>query len=102
MMPHAYVIVRIVPTGGRAGIVRAFVLTPYDLELLTSEVHHYGPGTRLDVLVGGDRADLADVTTALAAIEARGVDVSVSLAAPRTHRATSKEDTHVPSMSYGR
>ena len=83
MTPHAFVIVRIVPTDGRAGIVRAFALTPYDLELLATEIHHCASGTRLEVTVGGDDADLGEVTTALARIGTRAVDVCVGLAAPR-------------------
>ena len=83
MMPHAFVIVRIVPMGGRAGIIRAFALTPYDLELLTTEVHLCGPGARLEVTVGGDDGDLTAVTAVLASIDARAVDVCVGLAAPR-------------------
>jgi hypothetical protein len=109
-MTHPFVIVRMVPTGRRAVVVRAFALTPYDLELLATEVHQCGPGTRLEVTVGGDDADLTEVTAALAPIDPDAVEVLVSRAVPRTDRpirgmrdrATWKENADVPSMPRGR
>lgn len=93
-MPDAFVIVRIVPAGARAAVVRAFALTPYDLELLAAEVHRYGAGSRLEVTVGGDEADVSEVAAALAPSRARAVDLRVT--------AMPKEVARVPSASCGR
>jgi hypothetical protein len=82
MMP-SLVIARIVPPDDRAGGVRAFALTPYDLEILASEVHRWGPGVRLEVTVDGDDDVRAEVAAALAPIETSGVDLVVGLAAHR-------------------
>ena len=83
MMRHPLVTVRIASGGHWAEVVRAFACTPYDLELLVTELHRCGPGSRLEVSVDGDADVLADVTAALAPIGTRGIELIVGLAAPR-------------------
>jgi hypothetical protein len=64
----------------RGALVRADLLTPYVAEAVSEDALQAGPGARLEVTVAAGTSEdaLAHVRACFAALEARGVDVSVS------------------------
>jgi hypothetical protein len=67
------------PGGGRAGLERVTMLTPYEAETIAADARRAGPGARLEVIVppSTNAARLAAVESLFAWLREKGIEVSV-------------------------
>ncbi len=67
------------PGGGRAGLERVTMLTPYEAETIAADARRAGPGARLEVIVppSTSAARLAAVESLFAWLREKGIEVSV-------------------------